>query len=205
MIASLPSGGVAAATLGGASTRKFADAPVGRLSLLVTPPPEVTGLLLVDSVLAGNWEALQSAAWQLVLPVAVLTIGALAPIARMARSSMLEVLESAYIRAARSLGLPWRSVVWKYALKNACIPTITLLGLGIGRLLGNAVLVEIVFARPGLGRLIYNAISERNYPIVQGAALVVVVLFVVVNLIVDLSYTAIDPRIRQGAAGGPTR
>jgi peptide/nickel transport system permease protein len=95
-------------------------------------------------------------------------------------------------------------VTYKYALKNACIPTITLLGLGIGRLLGNAVLVEIVFARPGLGRLIYNAISERNYPIVQGASLVVVVLFVAVNLIVDLSVLGDRPAhpSRHGETGG---
>jgi len=105
-----------------------------------------------------------------------------------------------YIRTSRAYGLSQRLVTYKYALKNACIPTITLLGLGIGRLLGNAVLVEIVFARPGLGRLIYGAISERNYPVVQGASLVVVVLFVAVNLIVDLSYSAIDPRIRHDTA-----
>ena len=119
---------------------------------------------------------------------------------------MLEVMGENYIRTSRAYGLSERLVTYKYALKNACIPTITILGMGIGRLLGGAVLVEIVFARPGLGRLIYNAISERNYPVVQGAVLVVVVLFVVVNLIVDLSYSAIDPRIRpdtldHGAAG----
>ena len=136
---------------------------------------------------------------RMILPTLALALGWIGFIARLIRTSMLEVLNEPYIRTSRAYGLSERLVTYKYALKNACIPTITLLGLGIGRLLGNAVLVEIVFARPGLGRLIYNAISERNYPIVQGAALVVVVLFVLVNLIVDLSYTAIDPRIRHGS------
>jgi len=143
---------------------------------------------------------------RMILPTTALALGWIGFIARLVRTSMLEVMAEPYIRTARAYGLPERLVTYKYALKNACIPTITILGMGIGRLLGGAVLVEIVFARPGLGRLIYNAISERNYPVVQGAVLVVVVLFVVVNLIVDLSYSAIDPRIRAdavdpGAAG----
>jgi len=137
---------------------------------------------------------------RMILPTLALALTWIGFIGRLIRTSMLEVLGEPYIRTSRAYGLSQRLVTYKYALKNACIPTITLLGLGIGRLLGNAVLVEIVFARPGLGRLIYNAISERNYPIVQGASLVVVVLFVAVNLIVDLSYSAIDPRIRHDAA-----
>ena len=114
---------------------------------------------------------------------------------------MLEVMGENYIRTSRAYGLSERLITYKYALKNACIPTITILGLGVGRLLGGAVLIEIVFARPGLGRLIYGAISERNYPVVQGAVLVVVVIFVLVNLVVDLSYSAIDPCIRHGSDG----
>ena len=137
---------------------------------------------------------------RMILPTLALALGWIGFIARLIRTSMLEVMGEPYIRTSRAYGLSQRLVTYKYALKNACIPTITLLGLGIGRLLGNAVLVEIVFARPGLGRLIYGAISERNYPVVQGASLVVVVLFVAVNLIVDLSYSAIDPRIRHDTA-----
>ena len=140
---------------------------------------------------------------RMILPTTALALGWIGFIARLVRTSMLEVMGEAYIRTSRAYGLSEHLVTYKYALKNACIPTITILGMGIGRLLGGAVLVEIVFARPGLGRLIYNAISERNYPVVQGAVLVVVVLFVVVNLIVDLSYSAIDPRIRHdGGKGG---
>ncbi|MEP6657742.1 MAG: ABC transporter permease [Betaproteobacteria bacterium] len=134
---------------------------------------------------------------RMILPTVALALGWIGFIARLVRASMLEVMGEPYIRTSRAYGLPERLVTYKYALKNACIPTITILGLGIGRLLSNAVLVEIVFARPGLGRLIYQAISERNYPVVQGAVLVVVVLFVGVNLLVDLSYSAIDPRIRH--------
>ena len=149
---------------------------------------------------ASRTGALGDEVKRMILPTLALALGWIGFIARLIRTSMLEVLNEPYIRTSRAYGLSQRLVTYKYALKNACIPTITLLGLGIGRLLGNAVLVEIVFARPGLGRLIYNAISERNYPIVQGAALVIVVLFVVVNLLVDLSYTAIDPRIRHSTA-----
>ena len=138
---------------------------------------------------------------RMVLPTLALALGWIGFIARLVRTSMLEVMGENYIRTSRAYGLSERLITYKYALKNACIPTITILGLGIGRLLGGAVLIEIVFARPGLGRLIYGAISDRNYPVVQGAVLVVVVVFVLVNLLVDLSYSAIDPRIRHGSAG----
>ena len=131
-----------------------------------------------------------------------LSLGWIGFIARLVRTSMLETMGENFIRTARAYGISERLITYKYALKNACIPTIAVLGLGIGRLLGGAVLVEIVFARPGLGRLIYDAISLRNYPVVQGAVLVVVVLFAVVNLLVDLSYSAIDPRIRRDGGSG---
>ncbi len=150
---------------------------------------------------ASRTGALGDEVKRMILPTLALALGWIGFIARLVRSSMLEVMGEPYIRTSRAFGLSERLVTFKYALKNACIPTITILGMGIGRLLGGAVLVEIVFARPGLGRLIYSAISERNYPVVQGAVLVVVVLFVVVNLIVDLSYTAIDPRIRHDTSG----
>ena len=138
---------------------------------------------------------------RMILPMMALALTWVGYIARLVRTSMLEVMGENYIRTSRAYGLSERLITYKYALKNACIPTITILGLGIGRLLGGAVLIEIVFARPGLGRLIYGAISERNYPVVQGAVLVVVVIFVLVNLLVDLSYSAIDPRIRHGGNG----
>ncbi len=149
---------------------------------------------------AGNADDLWDQARRLILPMVALAIGWVGFIARLVRSSMLEVLAEPHIRTMRAYGVSERLVTYKYALKNACIPTIALLGMGIGRLLGGAVLVEIVFARPGLGRLIFDALSVRNFPVVQGAVLVVVVLFVVVNLLVDLSYSAIDPRMRRAGA-----
>lgn len=138
---------------------------------------------------------------RMILPTVALSLTWVGFIARLVRASMLEVMGENYIRTARAYGLSERLVTYKYALKNACIPTITMLGMGVGRLLGNGVLIEIVFARPGIGRLIFGAISDRNYPVVQGTVLVVVVLFVLINLVVDLSYSAIDPRIRHGAGG----
>jgi len=148
---------------------------------------------------AGRADDLGDQARRLLLPTVALALGWIGFIARLVRSSMLEVMGENHIRTVRAYGLSERLITYKYALKNACIPTVAILGLGIGRLLGGAVLVEIVFSRPGLGRLIYDAISVRNYPVVQGAVLVVVVLFVAVNLLVDLSYSAIDPRIRRHA------
>ncbi len=142
---------------------------------------------------------------RMILPTVALSLTWVGFIARLVRTSMLEVMGENYIRTSRAYGLSERLITYKYALKNACIPTITILGLGIGRLLGGAVLIEIVFARPGLGRLIYGASSDRNYPVVQGAVLVVVVFFVLVNLIVDLSYSAIDPRIRHEGSGKGAR
>ncbi len=149
----------------------------------------------------GFWDELR----RMILPTVALALGWVGFIARLVRTSMLEVMSEPYIRTSRAYGLSERLITYKYALKNACIPTIAILGLGVGRLLGGAVLVEIVFARPGLGRLVYGAISERNFPVVQGSVLVVVVLFVVVNLIVDLTYSAIDPRIRRDNPGGQSK
>ncbi len=145
----------------------------------------------------GRADSLADQARRLVLPTVALSVGWIGFIARLVRTSMLEVLNEPYIRTSRAHGLPSRLIVYKYALKNACIPPLAILGLGIGRLLGGAVLVEIVFSRPGLGRLVLDAINARNYPVLQGAVLVVVVLFVATNLLVDLLYSAIDPRIRR--------
>jgi len=147
----------------------------------------------------GRGDGWADQARRLVLPTAALSLGWIGYIARLVRTSMLEVLQEPYIRTARAYGLPRRAVVLKYALKNACIPVLAVLGLGIGRLLGGAVLVELVFARPGLGRLVLDAINVRNYPVLQGAVLVVVLLFAGANLAVDLLYGALDPRLRRRA------
>lgn len=134
---------------------------------------------------------------RLVLPAVSLALGWVGYIARLVRSSLLEVLGEPYIRTSRAYGIPEGKIVYKYALKNAAIPTVAVLGLGVGRLLGGAIFAEIIFARPGIGTLIYTAINTRNYPVVQAGVLVVVLLFVLTNLIVDLSYSRLDPRISR--------
>jgi peptide/nickel transport system permease protein len=135
--------------------------------------------------------------YHLVLPSVALAVGWIGYIARLMRSSLLEVLGEPFIRTARAYGQPERRVVGKYALKLACIPTVAILGVGIGELMGGAVFVEIIFNRAGLGSLIFDAIKNRNYPIVQGGILIVVAIFVLTNLLVDLSYAWLDPRVRE--------
>jgi peptide/nickel transport system permease protein len=158
----------------------------------------VTNLYLVDAVLSGNWEALGNALRHLVLPAVTLSTVALAIIARMTRSSLLEVLRQDYVRTARAKGLAEGRVISRHALKNAFIPVVTVIGLNVGSLLGGAILTETIFAWPGVGRLVVDAIFARDYPIVQGAVLVIALVFVLVNLLVDLSYAYLDPRIRYG-------
>ncbi|MBP2305819.1 ABC transporter permease [Azospirillum melinis] len=139
---------------------------------------------------------------RLALPAVSLALGWIGYIARLLRASLLEVLGEPHIRTLRAYGVPDRVIVYKYALKPAAIPTVAILGLGVGRLLGGAIFAEIVFARPGIGTLVYDAISSRNYPVVQACVLVVVALFTLTNLAVDLSYAWLDPRIRRA---GDTR
>lgn len=144
---------------------------------------------------AGDANDWADQARRLVLPTVALAAGWVGFLARLVRTAMLEVLAEPYIRTARAFGLPRRTIL-KYALKNALTAPLAVLGLGVGRLLGGAVLIEIVFSRPGLGRLVLDAINARNYPVLQGAVLVVVVLFVLTNLVVDLLFVALDPRLR---------
>lgn len=134
----------------------------------------------------------------LILPATALAITWVGYLARLVRASLLEVLNETYVRAAMAAGLSQRLVFYKYALKNALIPTVAVLGVGIGNLMGGAVFVEIIFSRPGMGTLIYNAILARNYPIVRAGVLLVAFLFVLANLLADLTYTYLDPRIELG-------
>jgi len=158
----------------------------------------ITNLLIVDSILTGNAEALLNAIQHLILPAIALGTIPMAIIARMTRSAMLEVLEQDYVRTARAKGLVERVVIIKHALKNALLPIITIIGLQVGVLLSGAVLTETIFAWPGIGRWLYLSILSRDYPIVQGMALFITVLFLLVNLLVDISYAMVDPRIRYG-------
>ena len=145
---------------------------------------------------AGAWGDWRSLAIHLVLPAAAIGVRSAALISRMTRSSMLEVLHQDYVRTARAKGLADRAVVYRHALRNAAIPVITIIGLDIAYLLGGAVVTETVFARPGLGKLVVDAIYSRDYPTVQGAIMVFALGILIVNLLVDLSYAVVDPRIR---------
>lgn len=168
----------------------------GRLDLFVIEPPRRTGLLLVDSLAAGDWEAFQGAAVHLILPAFVLGFSATANIARTSRSSMLDVLFQEFIRTARAKGLPERLVVLKHGLRNALIPTTTIIGLIFGGLLEGAVLTETIFGWPGLGRYITTGYLALDYPAVMGGTLYIAVVYSLVNLVVDILYAFIDPRIR---------
>lgn len=159
-------------------------------------PVHITGLYLLDSLLSGNFESFVSAFRHLILPTIALGSFSTAIIARMTRSTMLEIIRQDYIRTARAKGLFEKTVVIGHALRNAMIPVVTVIGLQLGSLLGGAVLTETVFAWPGIGNYVIDAILKSDYPAVQGAVMMMAVIFVVVNLIVDLVYGLLDPRIK---------
>lgn len=168
----------------------------GRLDIALNPPAARTGLLIIDATLAGDVQALRDAARHLVLPALTLGLFSTAVIARMTRSAMLEVLFQDYIRTARAKGLRERRVVTLHALKNAMIPTLTIIGISFGSLLSGAVLTETIFAWPGLGRYATTSAISLDFPAVMGVTLVVAVLYTVVNLFVDILYARLDPRVR---------
>jgi peptide/nickel transport system permease protein len=156
----------------------------------------VTGFMLIDTLLMGNWKLFSNAVWHLILPAVVLSTAVMPILARLTRASMLEVLRQDYVRTAEAKGLNQRVVVIRHALKNALLPIVTVIGLQLGGLLGGALLTETIFSWPGMGQWTYRAILSRDYPIVQGAVLVSATIYVVVNLLVDISYAYLDPRIR---------
>ncbi|KXS49861.1 peptide/nickel transport system permease protein [Halanaerobium congolense] len=156
----------------------------------------ITNLYVIDSILQFNFTALKNVLHHLVLPAVALGTIPMAIIARMTRSSMLEVLKKDYIRTAYAKGLKRKIVIFKHALKNAMVPIITVVGLQFGVLLGGAVMTETIFSWPGLGKYLVDAIYARDFPIVQGGILFFAGVFVIVNLIVDLSYALVDPRIQ---------
>ena len=157
--------------------------------------PTVTGLMLVDSLLARDLSAFRSALEHLVLPAVTLGAEPAAILARVVRSSMLEALGADYVRVARAKGVSEWRVVYRHALRNAMVPSVTVLGLQMGVLLGGNMIVETVFSWPGLGRLVVGAIFARDYPVVQGAVLLYAVTFLAANLLVDVLYTVINPRM----------
>lgn len=160
------------------------------------PVSAITNLYIIDTLIQGRFDQLWEVLRHLILPGLALATIPMAIIARMTRSSMLEVMRADYIRTARAKGQKMFWVVYKHALKNAIIPVLTIIGLQIGLLLGGAILTETIFAWPGIGRYIYDAINFRDYPVIQSGILVVAFIFVMINLIVDLLYGLIDPRIK---------
>ena len=173
-----------------------APAPLGRLGPGIDPPHAITGLYVVDSLLTGNWRALGSALQQLVLPSLTLGLSVMAPIARMVRSTMLEILESDYVKAAWAAGIPRRRVIYGDALANAMIPVVTILGIVFGFLMAGNAVVESVFAWPGIGNYAITALMTKDSGPIQSFVLFVALLYVIVNFVVDLLYGLIDPRIR---------
>jgi len=168
----------------------------GRLGITAVPPPHITGLYVVDSLLTGKFQDLGSALSHLVLPALTLALSSLAPTVRMTRSTMLESLSQDYTRTAWAKGIAPLGVLVHHALRNALIPVITVLGLYTGGLLGGVFLVELVFTWPGVGLYSVNAITALDYPGIMGASLLLTVVFVLVNLGVDVLYAVVDPRIR---------
>lgn len=168
----------------------------GRISLMYYFP-STTGFMLIDSLLSGQKGAFSSAVSHLILPTIVLATIPLAVIARQTRSAMLEVLGEDYVRTARAKGLPLRRVIGLHALRNALIPVITTIGLQVGVLMAGAILTETIFSWPGIGKWMLDSISRRDYPVVQGGLLLIAMIVMAVNLIVDLLYGLINPRIRH--------
>jgi peptide/nickel transport system permease protein len=176
----------------------WAPGPVGRFPLDRSPPATITGLYTVDSILHGNLGDLGTSLRYLALPALTLALIELAPITKMARSSMLEVLASDYVRTARAFGFSGREIFVGDAVRNAMVPILTLLGIVLGYLVAGSVIVEFIFSWPGIGRYAYDAVTANDFNAVQGFVLVVAVIYVVLNLVIDLLYAVVDPRIRLG-------
>jgi peptide/nickel transport system permease protein len=174
----------------------WAPAPLGRLDIFYSPPVHVTGFYLIDSLIAGDLETFRAALSQLALPAITLGIFSLAPIARMTRASMLAVLASDFVRTARASGLSTSTVIITYAFRNALLPVVTTLGMVFSFLLGANVLVEKVFAWPGIGSYAVEALIASDFAPVQGFVLAMAILYVLLNLLIDMLYTVIDPRVR---------
>jgi len=174
----------------------WAPAPLGRLDVFASAPRSITGLYLVDSLMTGDFTAFRSALAQMALPAATMGIFALAPIARITRASMLAVLASDFVRTARASGLSSGTVIGTYAFRNAMLPVVTTLGMVFSFLLGANVLVEKVFAWPGVGSYAVEALIASDFAPVQGFVLIMAIMYVVLNLLIDLLYGVIDPRVR---------
>jgi dipeptide transport system permease protein len=172
--------------------------PMGRLEPLMDAPPGPTGLLLIDTLVHGDLEKFRSAVGHLILPTVSLAIVLTPTIAKMARAAMLEVLQSDYIQTARAIGLSTGRLIWHDALPNAMIPILTTMGIVMAYLMAGNVLVEMLFSWPGIGFYAWSALMSNDFDAIQGFVLLIAVFYVFINLIIDLLYSVIDPRIRLG-------
>jgi len=168
----------------------------GRLDAVLSPPPTVTGLYTVDALLAGQWHTLGNAVAHLILPATVLGAYSAGLITRITRSAMLDVLSMEYITTARAKGLRERAVILHHGLRNALLPVVTVIGLSYGNLLTGAVLTETIFSWGGIGRFAYDSARSLDFPAIMGVSMVIALVFVLTNLIVDMLYYVLDPRIR---------
>lgn len=169
----------------------------GRIDARLSAPPTFTGLFLIDSLIVGDTTAFFSSLTHLILPAVILGWFELALIARITRSSLLEILSQDFIRTARAKGLKERVVIIRHALRNSLIPLVTLLGLAFAGLMSGAIMTETIFAWPGVGRYAVMAAVNLDYPAIMGVTLVIAVLYMLMNLVVDITYAVIDPRIRE--------
>jgi peptide/nickel transport system permease protein len=171
--------------------------PLGRLDIFYSEPDRITGFLLIDSLIAGEGETFRAAFSQLILPALTLAFFSLAPITRMTRAAMLAALDSEFVRTARANGLNRRAIIGTYALRNAMLPVVTTLGMVFSFLLGANVLVEKVFSWPGIGSYAVEALIASDYAPIQGFVLTMAILYVTLNLLIDIAYGVIDPRARM--------
>jgi peptide/nickel transport system permease protein len=169
----------------------------GRIDARLAAPPTITGLFLPDSLLAGDWTAFISSLSHLILPAIILGWFELALIARITRSSLLEIMSQDYIRTARSKGLSERIVVIRHGLRNSLIPLVTILGLAFAGMMSGAIMTETIFSWPGVGRYAVQAATNLDFPAIMGVTLVIALLYMLMNLVVDITYAIIDPRIRE--------
>ncbi|MGL4649911.1 MAG: ABC transporter permease [Caldilineaceae bacterium] len=171
----------------------------GRLDVGIEPPPHLTGLYTFDALVAGQWSTMLNAMWHLALPALVLGSFTMGIITRVTRSAMLDVLSQEYVRTAHAKGLAPRVVVLRHTLRNALIPVVTVIGFSYGGLLAGTVLIESIFAWPGIGQYAYRASSSLDFQAIMGVSLLIAVIFIVVNLITDVLYFVLDPRLRAHA------
>jgi peptide/nickel transport system permease protein len=168
----------------------------GRLDATINAPPTISGLLIVDSIMAGRWDVLRNALGHLILPSLVLGSYSMGSITRITRAGMIEALAQDYVRTARSKGLRDRAIWLRHAFRNALIPVVTVIGLTYGTLLSGAVLTETIFAWPGIGRYAYEASATLDFPAIMGVSLFLSLIFIIINLVVDVLYYLVDPRLR---------